>query len=340
MWDAAQYLRFGDERSRPFFDLTARIGAENPEHVVDLGCGPGHLTEALAERWPGARVEGVDNSPEMIGAARARAANHDYPERIIPTPSFTLSDIREWTPERPPDVLVSNAVLQWVPGHDSLLLRWADLLAPGGWLAFQLSGNFGSPTHAIVAELAASPRWRGLLAGAELNRQGGSPGHYVELLAGAGYEVDAWETTYQHVLTGENPVLEWTKGTTLRPVLALLDPAQARDFTEEYGERVRAAYRRHPFGVILPFRRIFAVVRAQESLSRPERPFQARSMRSWATCSTRGLRASSHHWPVKATMPTIIWEYIGASFGSRPRDRRKSAMMYSTWTAISLRRVP
>lgn len=263
MWDAAQYLRFGDERSRPFFDLTGRIGADKPGYVVDLGCGPGHLTEALAERWPGARVAGVDNSPAMIDAARARvraAAAPDHSERIVPPVTFALADIRDWTPERPPDVLVSNAVLQWVPDHDPLLLRWADQLAPGGWLAFQLPGNFDSPAHAIAAELAASPRWRGLLAGAELNRQAGSPRHYVELLAREGYEIDAWETTYQHVLRGDNPVLEWTKGTTLRPVLGLLDAGQAADFAEEYSQRVRAAYGRTPFGVIFPFRRVFAVV--------------------------------------------------------------------------------
>lgn len=263
MWDAAQYLRFGDERSRPFFDLTGRIGADKPEYVVDLGCGPGHLTEALAQRWPGARVAGVDNSREMIEAAQARvraAPAPDEPERIVPPLTFTLADIREWTPEGPPDVIVSNAVLQWVPDHDPLVLGWAGQLAPGGWLAFQLPGNFDSPSHVAVRELAGSPRWRELLAGAELNRQAGSPGHYVELLAREGHEVDAWETTYQHVLRGGNPVLEWTKGTTLRPVLGRLDSEQAADFTEEYGARVREAYRHYPFGVIFPFRRVFVVV--------------------------------------------------------------------------------
>ncbi|MBO0821495.1 MAG: trans-aconitate 2-methyltransferase [Nocardiopsaceae bacterium] len=261
MWDAAQYLRFGDERSRPFFDLTARIGAREPGYVVDLGCGPGHLTQALADRWPGARVAGVDSSPEMIKTAKTLYTENT--ERTHPEVSFTLADIREWTPERAPDVLVSNAVLQWVPDHDPLVLRWADQLAPGGWLAFQLPGNFDSPSHVIVRELAESPRWRGLLAGAELNRQGGSPARYLELLARDGYEVDAWETTYQHVLRGENPVLEWTRGTTLRPVLARLDAERGEAFAEEYGRRVRPAYRRYPFGVIFPFRRIFVVVRKE-----------------------------------------------------------------------------
>jgi trans-aconitate 2-methyltransferase len=167
----------------------------------------------------------------------------------------------DWRPARPLDVLVCNAVLQWVPGHDELLLRWADLLAPGGWLAFQLPGNFDQPSHAIVKELAQTPRWRGPLAEARLNRQAGDPAEYVALLARPGFTVDAWETSYLHILHGENPVLEWTKGTTLRPVLAALDAEQAAAFVREYGERVAAVYPPHPFGTIFPFRRVFAVVR-------------------------------------------------------------------------------
>jgi trans-aconitate 2-methyltransferase len=251
MWDARQYLRFGDERSRPLFDLVGRIGAEKPGYVADLGCGPGHLTAALAARWPDATVEGVDSSPEMIAAARAAGT---------PGLSFTLSDVREWEPSRAPDVLVSNALLQWVPGHDGLLSAWAARLNPGGWLAFQLPGNFDSPSHVIVKELAESPRWRGLLADAQLNRQAGDPGHYVGLLARDGYEVDAWETTYLHILPGEDPVIEWTKGTTLRPVLALLDEEQAADFTAEYTEALRGKYEHGAFGTIFPFRRVFVVL--------------------------------------------------------------------------------
>lgn len=253
-WDAGQYLRFGGERARPFFDLLAQVGAADPRYVADLGCGPGNLTAVLAERWPGATVAGVDSSAEMIAAARESVA------RAAPNLSFALGDVREWRPERPADVLVCNAVLQWVPGHDDLLLRWADLLAPDGWLAFQLPGNFGQPSHAIVREMAASPRWRDLLADAELNRQAGDPAQYVALLARPGYRVDAWETSYLHVLPGENPVLDWTRGTTLRPVLAALDAAQAAAFTSEYGERLREAYQPQPFGTIFPFRRVFAVV--------------------------------------------------------------------------------
>jgi len=255
MWDAGQYLRFGGERARPFFDLVAQVGATSPRYVADLGCGPGNLTAALAQRWPDATVVGVDSSPEMIAAAQGGV--RDPAARNL---SFALGDVWDWRPERPVDVLVCNAVLQWVPGHDELLLRWADLLAPGGWLAFQLPGNFDQPSHAIVREMAASPRWRGLLADARLNRQAGDPADYVALLARPGFEVDAWETSYLHILHGENPVLEWTKGSTLRPVLAALDAEQAAAFVGEYGERVAAEYRPHPFGTIFPFRRVFAVV--------------------------------------------------------------------------------
>ena len=254
MWDAGQYLRFGGERARPFFDLVAQIGATDPQYVADLGCGPGNLTAALAQRWPDATVVGVDNSSEMIAAARATAAE------AVPNLTFALGDVWDWQPERPLDVLVCNAVLQWVPGHDQLLLRWADLLAPDGWLAFQLPGNFDQPSHAIVKELAMSPRWRALLADARLNRQAGDPGDYLSLLARPGFEVDAWETSYLHVLRGENPVLEWTKGSTLRPVLSALDEEQAEAFVREYGERLAQVYHRQPFGTIFPFRRVFAVV--------------------------------------------------------------------------------
>jgi trans-aconitate 2-methyltransferase len=254
IWDAGQYLRFGGERARPFFDLVAQIGAVDPGYVADLGCGPGNLTAVLARRWPGATVVGVDNSAEMIAAARRETA----PD--VANLGFELGDVWDWRPAAPLDVLVCNAVLQWVPGHQRLLLDWAELLAPGGWLAFQLPGNFDQPSHALVRELAASPRWRPLLADAELNRQGGDPAEYVDLLARPGYQVDAWETSYLHVLPGDDPIVEWTKGTTLRPVLAALDREQAAEFLAEYAERLRPAYRPRPFGTIFPFRRVFAVV--------------------------------------------------------------------------------
>jgi trans-aconitate 2-methyltransferase len=264
MWDAQQYLRFGGERARPFFELIARIGATGPGYIADLGCGPGNLTQVLATRWPGAEVVGLDNSPEMIAAAASASEGG--------RPRFVLADIRDWRPERPPDVLVCNAVLQWVPDHHDLLLRWADLLAPGGWLAFQLPGNFDQPYHAIIREMSEAPPWRALLARAELNRQAGEPQEYTELLARPGYDVDAWETSYVHILAagGEDPVLEWAKGTTLRPVFAVLDEEQAAAFLREYGERVRQAYNPRTFGTMFPFRRVFTVLHRRADLSRIE----------------------------------------------------------------------
>jgi trans-aconitate 2-methyltransferase len=293
MWDAALYLRFGGERARPFFDLLARVGAELPGYVVDMGCGPGNMTALLAERWPAATVCGVDNSPEMIEAARALVAESpqakaasprltaDSPQlkagstsrppapsgsgpvatNHAPGLSFMLDDIRFWKPQSLPDVIISNAVLQWVPGHRELLVRWADQLARGGWMAFQVPANFDQPSHAIMREMAAAARWRPLLRDVELNRQSADPADYADLLARAGLEVDAWETTYVHILHGEDPVLEWYKGTGLRPVLAALDADQARDFLAEYGTRVGEAYPPSSFGTLFPFRRVFAVAR-------------------------------------------------------------------------------
>jgi trans-aconitate 2-methyltransferase len=259
MWDPGAYLRFGTERARPFFDLVGQVRAEAPGFVADLGCGPGNLTAALAARWPGARVLGVDSSPEMIEAAQAEAAQAEAGDRL----TFELADLRTWQPDQPIDVITCNAVLQWIPGHQELLTSWVRRLAPGGWLAFQLPGNFDQPSHTILRELASAPRWRPLLDGVQLNRQAGEPGDYLALLAGAGCAVDAWETTYLHVLHGEDAVVDWYKGSGLRPVLAALPPAPAGEFLAEYRERIATAYPPAPYGTVLPFRRVFVVARVK-----------------------------------------------------------------------------
>jgi len=253
MWDPGQYQRFGDERSRPFFDLVGRVAAEAPRVVVDLGCGPGTLTAALARRWPHAKVHGIDSSAEMIEAAQALRAGSS--ERL----SFALGYVMGWKPEGGEDVIVSNAVLQWVPGHLGVLARWAGFLQPGGWLAFQVPGNFDQPSHQALLELAASDRWRPLLADVQLNRQAADPAEYLDLLAWAGCDVDAWETTYLHVLHGDDPVGDWYQGTGLRPVLAALPPDQATAFLADYRARMREAYPAAPYGTVFPFRRVFVV---------------------------------------------------------------------------------
>jgi trans-aconitate 2-methyltransferase len=254
MWDPARYQQFAAERARPFTDLLNRVGAVTPGYVVDLGCGPGDATALLAERWPQAYVLGLDSSPEMIEAARP----HGRPGQL----EFRLGDLRTWRPDRPVDVLVTNAVLQWIPGHVELLPSFVEALAPGGWLAVQVPGNQQSPAHAILSDLRASPRWLHLVgerASEHLAIE--EPETYLDALAGLGCTVDAWETTYLHLLPGEDAVLTWMSGTALRPVLAELDERERAEFLAEYGARLREAYPRRPYGTVLPFRRVFAVAR-------------------------------------------------------------------------------
>ncbi|MFB9712014.1 trans-aconitate 2-methyltransferase [Streptosporangium nondiastaticum] len=250
MWDPVVYGRYAGERARPFFELVARVAAERPAYVVDAGCGDGELTAQLAARWPGADVHGFDSSPAMI----AKAAPG---ERL----TFSVGDVTRWRPERPVDVLVSNAVLQWVPGHRELLPAWVDALAPGGWLAFQVPGNFGSPSHTILRELYATDRWRDRLGDLARGVPVGDPVDYLELLTGLGCRVDAWETTYLHVLEGQDAVLRWVSGTALRPALDRLDPRETEEFLADCGARLGEAYPRGPYGTVFPFRRIFVVAR-------------------------------------------------------------------------------
>jgi trans-aconitate 2-methyltransferase len=258
MWDPGQYRQFADERSRPFYELVGRIDAESPGLVADLGCGPGELTADLSRRWPDADVVGVDSSAEMIAAAEAVAGSGRWPRL-----RFLLQDAWDWTPPSPVDVLVSNALLQWVPDHQALVTRWAGWLAGGGWIALQVPANFGEPTHRLIREICASPRWQPLIGDVNLNRQGDDPAEYLDLLTRAGCaSVDAWETTYLHVLDGDDAVLRWITGTGLRPVLATLDDTSRAEFLSEYGALLREAYPRQSYGTPFPFRRVFVVARA------------------------------------------------------------------------------
>lgn len=252
MWDPIKYLAFADHRSRPFFDLLARVPADAPRRVADLGCGPGNLTETLAARWPGAVVEAMDSSPEMVDAARARGI------------AAEVGDVRDWRPRADTDVVVSNAVLQWVPGHEELLERWVEQLAPGAWLAFQVPGNFDAPSHVRVREVAAEPGWRDRLAPVVLREDDAvlDPDGYAGLLADAGCAVDAWETTYLQRLTGEDPVLEWVTGTALRPIRSALDEQSWAEFRADLAPRLRTDYPRRDDGTTwFPFRRVFVVAR-------------------------------------------------------------------------------
>ncbi|GAA2654009.1 trans-aconitate 2-methyltransferase [Paractinoplanes durhamensis] len=250
MWDPAVYRRFGAERSRPFVDLTARIDAVRPRAVVDLGCGPGELTLTLAERWPEARVTGVDSSAEMID----KAVGHGGPAW------FQLGDVREWKPGPDVDVLITNATLQWVDGHRELLARWATELPPGAWLAMQVPGNFDAPSHRLLRQVAA----RFDVAHVTREAPVDDPAGYADLLMAAGAQVDAWETTYLHLLPvadEEHPVLRWMEGTALRPVKAALGENAWQDFRADLGRELAAAYPVAHGHVAFPFRRIFVVAR-------------------------------------------------------------------------------
>jgi trans-aconitate 2-methyltransferase len=251
MWDPTTYLQFADERSRPFFDLLSQVRADEPSRVVDLGCGPGQLTASLADRWPSANVLGIDSSPEMIERADRYAG-----ARV----RFAVSDLRDWHPSEPVDVIVSNATLQWVPDHRSLLPRLVRSLAGSGWLAFQVPGNFGEPSHVLLHQLAEDARF------AEFTADGERPAAfdaatYVGDLYRLGCQVNAWETTYLHVLTGPDPVFRWISGTGARPILQAL-PEEAREvFVAEYKAELNRAYPATPYGTLLPFRRVFVVAR-------------------------------------------------------------------------------
>jgi trans-aconitate 2-methyltransferase len=250
-WDPSLYLGFDDHRARPFHDLLARVGATAPRRVVDLGCGPGHLTEVLAARWPGAAVTALDSSAEMVAAARERGID------------AVQADVAGWMPEPGTDVVLTNAVLHWLPSHPELLPRWLGALGPGAWFALQVPGNFAAPSHVLPAELLAEPRWRGRVA-LEEGTAVLEPAGYAELLSATGADVDAWETTYLHRLTGPDPVLQWISSTTLRPVRAALDDAAYEAFRGELAPRLRAAYPPRPdASTWYPFRRVFAVARVR-----------------------------------------------------------------------------
>lgn len=266
MWDPRLYLRFADERGRPFHDLVARVGANAPKTVVDLGCGPGNLTETLRNRWPDAVIKGVDSSAEMISEARSRGGDIAYE---------LVDDVREYAPAE--DVIVTNATLQWVPGHDDLLRRWVagdtgpsglasrkassssrPDAAEGRWIAMQVPANFDAPGHVLLRELAAQAGVQSVL-----RRPVGDAVHYARLLRDAGCEVDAWETNYIHqlrVVGGEpHPVLTWMSGTAMRPVRAALSDPDWAELCAELDRRLWDAYPPHSGIVDFPFLRVFAV---------------------------------------------------------------------------------
>jgi trans-aconitate 2-methyltransferase len=251
MWNPDQYQRFSEHRSRPFFDLIARIDAPRAKRIADLGCGPGNLTAALSQRWSESTVTGVDNSVEMLKKAKALSS---------PNLEFELADLTTWQPRETQHVIVSNAALQWVPNHETLIPRLTSLLETDGWLAVQMPDNFDQASHLIINQICSSPRWAAQLGQSESTlRQPQKPEWYIAILSSLGFQVDAWETNYQHILPGKNAVLEWVKGTALRPMLAVLETDDQSEFLEECRIQLLEAYPPQDFGTLLPFKRVFFV---------------------------------------------------------------------------------
>lgn len=244
-WSAAQYARFEDDRTRPVRNLVAAIPNHDPAAAIDLGCGPGNSTEILADRFPGAAITGLDRSPDMIAAARKR----------LPNLQFEIADLLDWQGEA--EIILSNAVLQWLPDHAVLLPKLVARLTPGGTLAVQMPDNLDEPAYRIMREIAGPDL---------LRRAGGqrgamhAAGDYYRILRAVCARVDIWRTTYFHVLAGPDAIVEWFKGSGLRPYLQALDEPGRADFLSRYRAAIAQAYPTQPDGaVLLPFPRLFLV---------------------------------------------------------------------------------
>jgi trans-aconitate 2-methyltransferase len=251
-WSARQYVAFEDERTRPVRDLLSALPDIEARSVIDLGCGPGNSTQVLAARFPGAAVSGIDSSSDMIAAARRR----------LPQVQFALGGIEEWNDAGPFGVILTNAVLHWVPDHATLLPGLVAKLACGGGLAVQMPDNLDSPAHRLMREIAADGPWAPTLAAASTTRfQIGDANWYYELLRPLCTKVDVWRTTYYHPLSGgAAAIVEWFKGSGLRPFLEPLDLSVRAAYLERYTAAVARAYPALPDGsVLLPFPRLFLV---------------------------------------------------------------------------------
>ncbi len=248
-WNPQTYLAFADQRTRPAADLLARVPAERPTRVIDLGCGPGNSTALLAARWPDARLEGLDSSAPMLDQARAGG---------VPA-SWILGDIAAWTPSAPYDVIYSNATLQWLPDQAALFSRLMSFVKPGGVFAFQVPVNFNAPSHVLMRETAVDPRWREKLADVR-DIQRGSAGAYYDMLKPHAAALDIWQTEYLQVLEGEDAVYRWVSGTGLRPFVQALEDEAREAFIAAYKAKLNQAYPRRADGsTLFPFQRLFVV---------------------------------------------------------------------------------
>lgn len=251
-WDPSVYLAFGDERTRPAFELAARVPVENPRVVVDLGCGPGNSTAVLAKRWPEARLIGVDSSEKMLTAAGASGVRAEWVQ----------ADVATWAPAEPVSVIYSNATFQWVASHKDVFVRLMKSLRPFGALAVQMPRNFDAPSHVLLRETADKGPWRETLRHVARAKPVDEPGAYYELLAPHAGTIDIWETEYLQALHGENAVYEWVSGTALVPYREALTGELRAQFLTAYRQKLAKAYpRRANMHTLFPFKRIFIVAR-------------------------------------------------------------------------------
>lgn len=249
-WDPAQYGLFLDQRTRPAADLLAHIRLDAPARIADLGCGPGNSTALLAKRWPKAAITGIDSSQAMLEKARESAPDIDW----------QCADIAQWRADPPFALIYSNALLHWLDNHAVLFPRLLSSVAKGGALAVQMPRNFDAPSHRIIAAVAQSAPFRAKLSGRLREAPVADPDYYYQLLAADCHLIDMWETSYLHVLEGQDAVLNWIKGTALVPLLAALDAGEQNDFICELAARLAAAYPRHEDGkTLLPFKRLFFI---------------------------------------------------------------------------------
>lgn len=249
-WNPERYLAFGDQRTRPAIDLLARVPLQQAGWIADLGCGPGNATSLLVEHWPEAMVIGIDSSSDMLANARRSGTGATWVE----------ADIGTWTPDRPLDLIYSNAALHWLPDHQALLPRLLGCLRAGGVLAVQMPRNFEAPSHTLLRATAESGPWADRLAGVLDWRRVAAPEWYYDLLAVQAAVLDIWETIYLHGLDGDDPVLRWTRSTALRPIMQALEGEHRAAFEAAYAARLREAYPRRADGqTLFPFRRLFIV---------------------------------------------------------------------------------
>ncbi|MEE1657108.1 trans-aconitate 2-methyltransferase [Microvirga sp. CF3062] len=254
-WDAGQYLKFEDERTRPAADLIRRIPLAEIRSAVDIGCGPGNSTELITNRYPGARMLGLDSSPDMLAKARVR----------LPGVSFQEADIAAWNPDERYDLIFANAVLQWLPDHPRLFARLASCLETGGCLAVQMPNNLHEPSHRLMRKVAQEGPWAEKLAAVSQSRERiGSFEDYYSWLLQAGCSADLWQTTYVHPLADAEAIIEWLKGTGLRPYLDPLSPEEQSEFLDRYRIEIEKAYPAQQDGkVLLRFPRLFFVAQRQ-----------------------------------------------------------------------------